>query len=314
MSVGPECVLCKPEVAEKDFEIEEVLAQRAFAVVKLATLRGTSEKVVLKFILVGEGRDIARVRAIAAHEEEMQRECMAISSRVVKCFGSFEVANAVVLVMEYVPGGSLSHHVRASSEQKRNWLAEIAFCLREFHRKGIVYRDLSQENVLVGADDHIRICDFGLTYRLSEGEASNQTGDPTLGSRAYRAPEIVRGLPRGRGVDRWSFGILAYWLLAGGESPYPSASGLKWLIKHHTFWMRSAIPEIADSLILGCLNRSRRQRLRDLQILTHEYFRGVNWKAIRAVCSANQPTGDDDICHAAFNSPLAAPAANPSLL
>lgn len=79
------------------------------------------------------------------------------------------------------------------------------------HDRGIVYRDLKPENLILDSAGHIRITDFGLS---KEGV----TGDSIVsicGTPEYLAPEIIRRQRYGAAVDWWSLGTLLFEMIAG---------------------------------------------------------------------------------------------------
>lgn len=59
-----------------------------------------------------------------------------------------------------------------SEEEARFYFLEILIGLDYIHKKGIIYRDLKPENLLIGADGHIRIADFGLAKPLLGRESA----------------------------------------------------------------------------------------------------------------------------------------------
>lgn len=86
----------------------------------------------------------------------------------------------------------------------RLYTAEIVSALSYLHSRGIMHRDLKPENVLLDADGHIRLTDFGLAKENmhEEGERSNSF----IGTMEYMAPEIIEGKGHSKSVDWWSTG------------------------------------------------------------------------------------------------------------
>ncbi len=143
--------------------------------------------------------------------------------------GVHEVGTAVegvYVAMELVDGTTL----RAWAEPARPWreavpvLIEIARGLAAVHAAGVVHRDIKPENIIVGADGRARLGDFGLaraggasaTTVPVEGELAVGTPASAIaGTPAYMAPEVLRGGAADRASDQFSFGVLAYEVLAG---------------------------------------------------------------------------------------------------
>lgn len=80
---------------------------------------------------------------------------------------AFQTKSSLFLVMEYCPGGELSAHLRRAGrfpEQVASfYAAEIVLALEHLHLHGVVYRDLKPENLLLTADGHLKVVDFGIS-------------------------------------------------------------------------------------------------------------------------------------------------------
>lgn len=135
----------------------------------------------------------------------------------------------LIIVMEYVHGESLLALLRAARKSHKSIpipirCAIVAGMLEGLHAAheaqnergeplGIVHRDISPQNVLVGADGVARVLDFGIAKAVHE---QNQTNPGTLkGKYSYMAPEVVTGAAATRQADVFSAGVVLWEVLAG---------------------------------------------------------------------------------------------------
>ncbi|KAG9332815.1 hypothetical protein JZ751_014914 [Albula glossodonta] len=124
------------------------------------------------------------------------------------------------LVIEYVNGGDLMFHMQRQrklpEEHARFYAAEICIALNFLHEKGIIYRDLKLDNVLLDHEGHIKLTDYGM---CKEGIRPGDTTSTFCGTPNYIAPEILRGEDYGFSVDWWALGVLMFEMMAG-RSPF----------------------------------------------------------------------------------------------
>jgi len=90
--------------------------------------------------------------------------------------------------------------------------------LEELHRRNIIFRDLKPDNIVINAQGHALLTDFGLS---KEGVHDHNGAKSFCGSVAYLAPEVIRRKGHGKAVDWYLLGVLLYEMLVG-VPPYYS--------------------------------------------------------------------------------------------
>lgn len=154
--------------------------------------------------------------------------------------------------MEYIKGGELFFHIgrekRFSEERTRFYAAEILSALNYLHSKQIVFRDLKLENILLDAQGHVKITDFGL---CKEGIGNGKRARTFCGTPEYLAPEILDEEDYGKSVDWWALGIVMYELMVG-RPPFGPANNMEKLfynILHQTIFIPPFLSSEACSIL-----------------------------------------------------------------
>ncbi|XP_066091305.1 rhodopsin kinase GRK1 [Saccopteryx bilineata] len=128
---------------------------------------------------------------------------------------AFETKTDLCLVMTIMNGGDLRYHIYNVDEENPGfqepravfYTAQIISGLEHLHQRGIVYRDLKPENVLLDDEGNIRISDLGLAVELKEGQTKTKGYAGTPG---FMAPELLRGEEYDFSVDYFALGVTLY--------------------------------------------------------------------------------------------------------
>lgn len=152
------------------------------------------------------------------------RSTAALNHRnVVAVYDAVEEGEHLWLVMEYVPGRTLSEITAAEGPmdplRAARIGAQVADGLAAAHAAGMVHRDVKPGNILVTDGDVAKISDFGIARHLADDQLT-QTG-LMVGTPAYFAPELARGADASPASDVWALGATLF-AAVEGHGPYPS--------------------------------------------------------------------------------------------
>lgn len=130
------------------------------------------------------------------------------------------------LVLEYVNGNTLKDIIRQKGRLNYQTAIQITVrilsALQHAHDNGIIHRDIKPQNVLIHADGHVKVSDFGIARMTNAFTISK--GDTVVGSVHYSSPEQATGSVVEATSDIYSTGVVMYEMLTGrvpfvGDTP-----------------------------------------------------------------------------------------------
>ncbi|KXX74353.1 cAMP-dependent protein kinase catalytic subunit PRKX [Madurella mycetomatis] len=214
---------------------------------------------------------------------------------ITKFIASFSDHDFLYILLDYVPGGELFTYLRKfrrfDEDMARFYAAEIVLILEHLHEEqgGIAYRDMKPENLLLDADGHIKLVDFGFAKRLGN-EYDRPVETYTLcGTPEYLAPEVIHNKGHTTAVDWWALGILIYEFLTG-YPPFwhqnPIEIYKQIVEKPVVFPQEPPISDAAKDIIRQFCTVDRSRRLGNIsggaaKVKAHPFFAGVDWDAMR---------------------------------
>lgn len=179
----------------------------------------------------------------------------------------------VYVAMELVEGETL----RSWVETPRPWreviriLIEVARGLAAVHVTGVVHRDVKPDNTIVGSDGRVRLGDFGLARSGAKTDEAAPlavgTSTTVAGTPVYMAPEVLGGAAATPASDQFSFGVMAFELLAG-RRPFAGTTWAELLDAMESGKRATAIttaPTSVVAVIDRCLARDAADRHPSLQ-------------------------------------------------
>ncbi|HEY7024496.1 MAG TPA: serine/threonine-protein kinase, partial [Candidatus Limnocylindrales bacterium] len=190
--------------------------------------------VALKIIRPGIALGPADLEAL---EERFKRELrlarQVTHPNVIRIHDLGDVGGLKYLTMEYVQGADLGFVLKRQGKmpvgRALSLARQIADGLGAVHKAGIVHRDLKPANVIVDAEDHARLTDFGIARAVDAKTLYTLPGS-VVGTLEYMAPEQARGEAADQRSDIYAFGLILYDMLAGGRPRVKSDDALAALI------------------------------------------------------------------------------------
>uniref|UniRef100_W5L6A5 non-specific serine/threonine protein kinase n=1 Tax=Astyanax mexicanus TaxID=7994 RepID=W5L6A5_ASTMX len=291
----------KTRIKRDDFNILKVIGRGTFSEVAVARMRSNRQVYALKIM---NKWDMLKRGETACYQEE--REVLLKGDRrwITELHYAFQDDNYLYLAMDYYVGGDLLTLLskfgdRIPEGMGQFYLAEMVMAIDSIHKLGYVHRDIKPDNILLTADGHVRLGDFGSCLKLKDDGLVHTS--LAVGTPDYLSPEILHAVEGGGGYgkecDWWALGVCAYEMLLGTTPFYAeSLSETYAKIIHFQDYFEFPpgaveISEEARALISGLLCE-RIERLGSngsADFRSHPFFIGIDWNALHRLPAPYQP-------------------------
>jgi class 3 adenylate cyclase len=242
------------------FTVIRQLGRGAQGHVFLATDRELATPVVVKLLSADLADDVES-------RESFRREVVSARAvshpNVVRVFDYHVLQGLPAMTMEHLPNGTLRERLSLKPPlpmaDRLRTLADVADGLHAVHNAGIIHRDIKPANVLFGEEGRARLTDFGIALKTTSKDDQAPRFTPF-----YAAPEQIRGRDITTASDLYSFGAMAFHILAG-QPPFPD-TGLQLLDAHlerpapSLQMLEPDVPKVASDMVARCLEKDAQKR------------------------------------------------------
>jgi len=271
-----------------DYEILGELGRGGMGVVYKAHQISLNRPVALKMIKAGVLADDAELRRF---QNEAEAVALLDHPGVVPIYEVGEHNGQPYFSMKLVEGGNLADQLPLFKDDPRaaaTLLAEVAEAVHHAHMRGILHRDLKPANILVDAEGHPHVTDFGLAKWVETDIAMTQSG-AILGTPAYMSPEQAEG-HHGTittATDVYGLGAILYALLTGqapfgGDSIIETLDAVRSRPPAPPTRQNAGVPRDLETICLKCLEKNPRRRYASAQALADDVRAWIGSRPIAA--------------------------------
>jgi len=278
----------------------EILGQGSFAVVKKIVKIETDKLYVAKVVRTRDQEYIDQLTREFNIIKKLQHDHIVKAEEL---FIDMESGNAQI-VLEYCEGQTLQELIEEKIKLDEKWLVEIirqiVTALDYLHSKGLCHRDITPANIIINEKNEAKLIDFTVS-KVFKQDLWSPVEKPSAtfrkkhlslppnfsclmltdtGTGAYKAPEVVKGVPYSHSVDMWSLGVVTFYALVGYR-PFHSKN----IKKLYELIINAKIPWNIDDwehisyeakiFVSSCLNKNPFIRLKSKEALHHPWIKGI---------------------------------------
>ncbi|EGC46623.1 protein kinase [Histoplasma capsulatum var. duboisii H88] len=271
--------LTKGKYSLDDFALQRTLGTGSFGRVHLVQSRHNQRFYAIKVL---KKEQVVRMKQVEHTNDERRMLQRVKHPFLITLWGTFQDANNLYMVMDFVEGGELFSLLRKSQRfpnpVAKFYAAEVTLALEYLHDHHIIYRDLKPENLLLDRHGHLKITDFGFAKEVKDITWT------LCGTPDYLAPEVVSSKGYNMSVDWWSLGILIFEMLCGFTPFWDGGSPMniyKNITKCHVKYPPYMHPDAQD-LLSQLITPDLTVRLGNLHggsqdVKNHPWFAEVTW-------------------------------------
>jgi Protein kinase domain len=169
---------------------------------------------------------------------------------VVPVYDYIECDDLCLLVMEYLPGGTVASRFATDGFDATSAMAVALACaagLDAAHRRGVLHRDIKPANLMFTEDGTVKLTDFGIAKIVGGDDTLVTRAGEIVGTPSYIAPEQARGQAVSPATDVYALSTMLYQLLSG-VLPFPPGEDSMATLFMHAFEEPTPLTETATSV------------------------------------------------------------------
>ena len=192
------------------------------------------------------------------------------------------------LVLEYIEGRTLKEIIDEKGALSPTVAVQITIrilsALQHMHNNGIIHRDIKPQNILIHAEGHVKVSDFGIA-RMADVGTIGKT-DMVMGSVHYFSPEQAQGQDVTAASDIYSVGVVLYEMLTGsvpfdGETPVAIAMQHLQVAPRTPHILNPDVPEAIEAVVLKALEKKPTDRYQQAQDMARELQNALTAPAVK---------------------------------
>nr|XP_041573539.1 serine/threonine-protein kinase 36 isoform X2 [Taeniopygia guttata] len=255
----------------ENYHILGLIGEGSFGRVYKGRRKHSAQVVALKFI-PKVGRSEKELKNLQ-REIEIMRDLH--HPNIIQMLDSFETANEVVVVTNYAEGDLfqiLEDDGWLPESKIQTIAAQLISALYYLHSHRILHRDMKPQNILLGKDGVVKLCDFGFARAMS---IHTMVLTSIKGTPLYMSPELLEERPYDHTADLWSVGCILYELFVGTPPFYTNSIFhlVSLILKEPVKWPEAMSP-VFKSFLQGLLMKNPRERLSWPELLSHPFIAG----------------------------------------
>eukprot|EP00003_Mantamonas_plastica_P024080 TRINITY_DN444_c0_g1_i13.p1 TRINITY_DN444_c0_g1~~TRINITY_DN444_c0_g1_i13.p1 ORF type:complete len:468 (+),score=56.13 TRINITY_DN444_c0_g1_i13:193-1404(+) len=188
-----------------------------------------------------------------------------------------ETKDHFVVVTEYAQGelfSILQDDQQLPEDVVRSVAQQLVKALQYLHANRVIHRDMKPQNILIGSNGVVKLCDFGFARSMSNNTIMLTS---IKGTPLYMAPELVQEKPYNHTVDLWSLGVILYELFVGVPPFYTNSiySLIPLIVEKPVKFPDNMSPEFED-FIDGLLKKKPSERLNWPDLAQHPFIQSTD--------------------------------------
>ncbi|EHN03825.1 Cdc15p [Saccharomyces cerevisiae x Saccharomyces kudriavzevii VIN7] len=248
------------------YHLKQVIGRGSYGVVYKAINKHTDQVVAIKEIVYESDEELNDIMAEISLLKNLNHD------NIVKYHGFIRKSYELYILLEYCANGSLRRLISRSStglseNESKSYVTQTLLGLKYLHGEGVIHRDIKAANILLSADNTVKLADFGVSTIV------NSSALTLAGTLNWMAPEILGNRGASTLSDIWSLGATVVEMLTKNP-PYHNLTdaNIYYAVENDTYYPPSSFSESLKDFLSKCFVKNMYKRPTADQLLKHAWI------------------------------------------